>query len=244
MKHIYLPYKTSCRCFHAALLAPVLAISIASSFSCSAPSVKIDHTVKVEDTAVVEPAPETKSTATLEVAAKPIPAGEIDTAKKVDISLKIGVIDLQKVAEESLAGKKSTVEYNVLAKSKQALIDEKNKTIEELRTELEQQKQNISEIALKQKLEELEKLQTELSRFGQDAEAELGRKYDKLYSNMLREVLELTGRIGAAENYTVIIDKGGILYCNIILDITDPFTKEYDELKEADKLKPEIQPEK
>ncbi|MFA4920126.1 MAG: OmpH family outer membrane protein [Thermodesulfovibrionales bacterium] len=221
-----------------------MAISIAS-FSCSTRSVKVDNPVKIEDTAVVETAPETRGAAKVEDAAKTMPDRAIkDTAKKVDISVKMGVIDLQKVAEESLAGKKSTVEYNILAKAKQASIEEKNKAIEKLRSELEQQKQDISEKALKQKLEELEKLETELSRFGQDAEAELGRKYEELYSNMLREVLELTGKIGAAENYTVIIDKGVILYCDKNLDITDPFTKEYDELKEADKLKPGTQPEK
>jgi len=241
---MYLPCKTSCRFIYALLLAPVLAISFAS-FSCSARSVKVDKPVKVEDTAVVETFPEIKGAAKVEDAAKTMPAREIkDTAKKVDISVKMGVIDLQKVAEESLAGRKSTVEYNILAKAKQASIDEKNKAIEKLRSELEQQKQDISERALKQKLEELEKLETELSRFGQDSETELGRKYDELYSNMLREVLGLTGRIGAAEHYTVIIDKGGLLYCDKNLDITDPFTKEYDELKEADKLKSGTQPEK
>lgn len=241
---MYLPFNTLRSFFHALLIAAFLAIG-AASFSCSSGSVKVDSPVKVEATAVVETAPKIRDTAKVEDAAKTITAPEIkDTAKKVDISVKIGVIDLQKVAEESLAGKKSTVEYNILAKAKQASINEKNKAMEELRSELEQQKQNISEQALKQKLEELEKLQSELSRFGQDAEAELGRKYDELYSNMLREVLDLTGRIGAAENYTVIIDKGGTLYCNKNLDITDPFTKEYDELKETDKLKSGTQPEK
>jgi outer membrane protein len=235
---MYLPYKTPCIFVHALLLAQVFAISIAS-FSCSARS------VKVEDTAVVQTVPEARVAAKAENIANTMPAREIkDTAKKVDISLKMGIIDLQKVAEESLAGKKSTVEYNILAKAKQALIDEKNKAIEKLRSELEQQKQDISEKPLKQKQEELEKLETELSRFGQDAEAELGKKYEELYSNMLREVIELTGRVGAAENYTIIIDKGGTLYCDKNLDITGPFTKEYDELKEADKLKSGTQPEK
>lgn len=235
---MYSAYKTPRIFIHALFLAPVLAISIAS-FSCSA------RTVKVEDTAVVKTVPETRITAKAEKIANTMPAREIkDTAKKADISLKMGIIDLQKVAEESLAGKKSTVEYNILAKAKQALIDEKNKAIEKLRSELEQQKQDVSEKTLKQKLEELEKLETELSRFGQDAEAELGGKYEELYNNMLREVIELTGRVGAAENYTIIIDKGGTLYCDKNLDITGPFTKEYDELKEADKLKSGTQPEK
>jgi outer membrane protein len=241
---MYLAYKMPRRFIHALFLAPVLAISIAS-FSCSARSVKVDNPVKIEATAGVETAAETKGTAKVEDVAKTMPAIEIkDAAKKVDISVKMGVIDLQKVAEESLAGKKSTVEYNILAKAKQTLIDEKNIAIEKLRNEIEQQKQGISEKALKQKLEELERLETELSRFGQDAEAELGRKYEELYSNMLREVLELTGKIGVAENYTVLIDKGGTLYCPKNLDITDHFTKEYDELKETDKLKSGTQPEK
>lgn len=241
---MYVPCKKPYRNIHALLLTPVLAISIAS-FSCSARSVKVDSTVKVEGALGADTVPETKGSAKVEDAAGTMPAREIkDTAKKVDIPVKMGVIDLQKVAEKSLAGKKATVEYNILAKAKQALIEEKNKAIEKLGSELEQQKQNISEKAMKQKLEELEKLETELSRVGQDAKAELGKKYDELYGNMLREVLELTGRIGAAENYTVIIDKGGILYYDKNLDITDPFTKEYDELKEADKLKSGTQPEK
>jgi outer membrane protein len=241
---MYLPYKTPRIFIHALLLAPILAISI-SSFSCSSHSVKVDNPVKLEDTAVVETPHKIGGASKVEDVAKTVPAPEIkDAAKNIAISLKMGVIDLQKVAEESLAGKKSTVEYNIFAKAKQASIEEKNKAIEKLRSELEQQNQDISEKALEQKLQELEKLETELSRFGQDAEAELGKKYEELYSNMLREVLELTGRIGAAEKYTVIIDKGGILYCDKNLDITNPFIKEYDELKEADKLKPGTQPEK
>ena len=112
-----------------------------------------------------------------------MPAREVeDTVKTVDISLKIGVIDLQKVAEESAAGKNSTFEYNILAKSKQAQISEKSEVVEKLRRELEEQKLNLSEEAMKQKQGELENLETNLSRFGQDAEAELGRKYEELYS--------------------------------------------------------------
>jgi outer membrane protein len=241
---MYLPYKTPRIFIHALLLAPILAIGI-SSFSCSSHSVKVDNPVKLEDTAVVETPHNIRGAAKVEDVAKTVPAREIkDAAKNIAVSLKMGVIDLQKVAEESLAGKKSTVEYNIFAKAKQASIEEKNKAIEKLRSELEQQNRDISEKALEQKLQELEKLETELSRFGQDAEAELGKKYEELYSNMLREVLELTGRIGAAEKYTIIIDKGGILYCDKNLDITNPFIKEYDELKEADKLKPGTQPEK
>ncbi len=223
---MYSACKTPCRFIHVLLLATFLAIS-AASFSCSARSVKVDSPIKAGDAANTLPATEIK-----------------DTVKKVDISVKMGVIDLQKVAEESLAGKKSMVEYNILAKAKQVSIEGKNKAIEKLGRELEQRKPDISEKALQQKLEELEKLETELSRFSQDAEAELAGKYDELYSNMLRDILELTGKIGAAENYTVIIDKGGILYCDENLNITDPFIKQYDELKEADKLKSGTQPEK
>jgi outer membrane protein len=241
---MYLPFNTLRSFFHALLIAAFLAIG-AASFSCSSGSVKVDSPVKVEATAVVETAPKIRDTAKVEDAAKTITAPEIkDTARKVDISVKIGVIELQKVAEESLAGKKSTVEYNILAKAKQASIEEKNKAIEKLGNELEQQKQDIPDKALKQKLGELEKLEIELSRFGQDSEAELGGKYEELYGNMLQEVLELTGKIGAAENYTLIIDKGGILYCDKNLDITDSFIKEYDELKETGKLRPGTQPEK
>ncbi len=168
---------------------------------------------------------------------KPVesPAKELPTNKEPDIAaeniFKLGFIDLQKVAEESIAGKKATEEYNSLAKLKQEVIDGKRRAIENLRFNLEIQKAGLSDSALRKKFEEIDRLETELERFGQDSEKELDSKYDELYNNMLQEILTLSNIIGEKEKYTLILDKGQILYGDDKIDITDSFIKKYDETK-------------
>ncbi|HMK50404.1 MAG TPA: OmpH family outer membrane protein, partial [Thermodesulfovibrionales bacterium] len=135
-------------------------------------------------------------------------------------------------------GKNSTFEYNLLAKSKQTQINEKTQAIEELRRELEEQRPNLSEEAMQQKLGELEALESGLSHFAQDAEAELGRRYEALYSSMLKDVSELAAQIGESEDYTIILDRGSVLYCDRNLDITDLFIKRYDAFRESKRTSP------
>ena len=58
--------------------------------------------------------------------------------------LKIGCIDLQKVLYESDTGKKAKSDIDALIKSKQSVLDEKRKTIEKLRGEVEKQASVLS----------------------------------------------------------------------------------------------------
>lgn len=222
------------RCTRFLLLA-LISFSSFVSFSCSSHSAKVDEVAKTGNLAVAESPAKAENTAKDREVAKPGKPSEAANTLKAEVreSIKIGVVDLQKVAEESAAGKNSTFEYNVSAKSKQAQINEKSQVIEKFRSDIEEQKQNLSEEALKQKLVELESLETNLSRFGQDAEAELGRRYEELYSSMLKDALEIAAQVGASENHTIILDKGSILYCDKNLDITDYFIKKYDAFRES-----------
>jgi|WetSurMetagenome_2_1015567.scaffolds.fasta_scaffold25106_3 outer membrane protein len=233
----YHSIRNSCNCF--LLLALICFFSFAS-ISCSSHSAKVDEAAKTVNPEAVESPAREENIATAGGAAKPEKPSEDASTKGANFekaavreSLKIGAIDLQKVAEESAVGKNSTFEYNLLAKSKQAQISEKNQDIEKLRRELEEQGPGLSEEAMKQKLGELENLETGLSRFGQDAEAELGKKYEELYSSMLKDVLEMAAQIGTSEDYTIILDKGSILYCDKNLDITDLFVKKFDAFRES-----------
>lgn len=144
-------------------------------------------------------------------------------------SLKIGVVDLQKVVDESEAGKKASADLNILAKSKQSIIDEKGKAIEKLKSEFEKQSSVLSEETKKSKNEELEKMFREYQRLLQDSDAELRKKDAELRKMILKEIFEIAEKVGAEEGYNLIIDKGFILYSNKDVDITDKVIKKYNE---------------
>ena len=146
-------------------------------------------------------------------------------------SVKFGSIDLQKVLNESEAGKKAKSDLEVLIKSKESTIADKSKVIEKLKGEIEKQASVLSAEARKKKEDELEKLLREYNRLVQDSQAEVKKKEGELTDAIIKESREIIGKIGEEEGYTLIIEKGMILYSNKGIDITDSVLKKYDESK-------------
>lgn len=145
--------------------------------------------------------------------------------------VKIGVIDIQKVLNESGEGKKAKSNLETLIRSKQNVIDEKGKTIEKLKSEIEKQSSVLSADARKNKEDELEKLIREYQRLVQDSQAEIKKQESELTDVILREIQEIVSKIGETEVYTLIIEKGMIVFSSKDIDITDTILKKYNESK-------------
>ena len=146
-------------------------------------------------------------------------------------SVKFGSIDLQKVLNESEAGKKAKSDLEVLIKSKESTIEDKSKVIEKLKGEMEKQASVLSAEARKKKEDELEKLLREYNRLVQDSQAEVKKKEGELTEAIIKESREIIEKIGVEEGYTLIIEKGMVLYSNKGIDITDSVLKKYDDSK-------------
>jgi outer membrane protein len=145
--------------------------------------------------------------------------------------VKFGSIDVQKVLNESEAGRKAKADLEVLIKSKQSTIDEKGKAIEKLKADIEKQASVLSADARKNKEEELEKSVSEYQRLVQDSQAEIKKKEAELTDTILKDVKDLVEKTGETEGYALILEKGMVLYSNKGIDITDTILKKYDESK-------------
>jgi outer membrane protein len=150
-------------------------------------------------------------------------------------SVKFGSVDIQKILNESEAGKKAKSTLEDLIKSKESVIEEKSKAIENLRGELEKQASVLSTEAKKNKQDELEKMLREYQRLVQDSQAEVKKKEGELTDTILKEIREIIDKIGVEEGYTLIIEKGLVLYSNKDIDITDMVMKKYNESKAKSK---------
>jgi outer membrane protein len=148
-------------------------------------------------------------------------------------AIKFGSIDVQKVLNESETGKKAKSDLETLIKTRQSNIDEKGKAIEKLKTDVEKQASVLSSEARKNKEDELEKLLREYQRIVQDSQAEIKKKEGEFTDTILREIRELIEKIGEEEWYTLVIERGMVLYSNKGIDITDSVLKKYDELKKS-----------
>ncbi|MBE0426834.1 MAG: OmpH family outer membrane protein [Nitrospirae bacterium] len=144
---------------------------------------------------------------------------------------KIGLIDVQKILNESDAGKKAKTDLESIIRSKQSIIDEKGRTIEKLKSELEKQASVLSAEAKKTKEDELEKFIKEYQRLVQDSQAEVKKKEAELTDAILKEVHEIVNKMGEEEGYSIIFEHGMVLYSDKEMDITDAVLKKYNESK-------------
>lgn len=146
---------------------------------------------------------------------------------------KIGYADLRVALNESDAGKKAKIELESLIKTKQAVIDEKGKSIEKLKGELEKQTSVLSGEARKSKEEEIERLVRDYQRLVQDAQNDVKKKETELTGSILKELRDVVEKIGKDEGYSLIIEnvEGIILYAKKDLDITDKVIKNFNETR-------------
>jgi outer membrane protein len=152
-------------------------------------------------------------------------------------NLKIGSVDLIKALNESDAGKKAKTDLEFLIKSKQASLDEKGKTIEKMKNDIDQQSSVLSAEARKSKEEELERLIRDYQRLVSDSQNEVKKKEGELTNDILKELREIIEKLGSEEGYSIILEgsEGQILYAKKEMDLTDSIIKKHNELKSKPK---------
>lgn len=148
-------------------------------------------------------------------------------------ALKIGCIDFQKVLNESDAGKKAKTDLETLVKSKQSTIDEKGKTIEKMKADLEKQASVLSAEAKKSKEEELDKILREYQRLVQDSQTEVKKKELEFTDAIIKDIRQIVEKMGEEGGYTLIIEKTGgmVLYSTKDIDLSDVVIKKYNQSK-------------
>ncbi len=144
---------------------------------------------------------------------------------------KIGYVDLRIALNESEAGKKAKIELESLIKTKQAAIDEKGKTIEKLKADLEKQASVLSAEARKSKEEEIERMMRDYQRMVQDAQNDVKKKEGELTGSIVKELKGIVEKIGQEEGYSLILEnvEGIILYSRKDLDVTEKVIKAFNE---------------
>lgn len=140
---------------------------------------------------------------------------------------KIGVVDLQRVLDQSSAGKIANAEIKKQGKKMEAELKKKGAEIEELRERIEREALVMSkemrdekERDYRIKVNDFKSLER---KFKQDMQV-LNRKFTK---QIHQETVKLVKDIGKIEGYLLIIEKTVVLYSPNTIDITDKLIQKY-----------------
>lgn len=154
-----------------------------------------------------------------------------------DGKVKVAIVDLHKLINESESGKKAKTDLENLIRAKQIAIDDKGKQIETLKADIDKQSAVISADAKKAKEEELERLVRDYQRIISDSQAEVKKKEAELTTEILKQAREIINKMAQEGGYNLVLEKadGLVLYFSSNLDITDKVIKKFNEAKPSDK---------
>jgi len=130
---------------------------------------------------------------------------------------KIGVVDVVKVTNESMAGKKANAELQALVTAKRAVVKDKADAIDKLKTDLK----NGPDSTRKAKEDELKRANAEYKKFVAAADAEVQKKAAELKNKLLGQIKKVLETIGQEEKFLLIHTNENAPYFNKNIDISD-----------------------
>jgi outer membrane protein len=146
-------------------------------------------------------------------------------------SVKIGMIDTQKIMRESKAAKKARDILMKDLEAKRAKYKAEEDQARKLEEEFKKEAQGMTPETRKQKAENLEKEIKELGRLKSDLEEELRKRDAELTQNLLKGIYDVVKDFSKKEKFTVILEKRYVVTADDAIDITDKIIQRYDAAK-------------
>ncbi|MFW5997270.1 MAG: OmpH family outer membrane protein [Desulfovermiculus sp.] len=144
-------------------------------------------------------------------------------------NLKIGVVDLQKIMEESEPGQKAIKELQSEFTEKKGELDSRKAAIEELRSELQKQSMVLSQEAQEEKAAEYRQKVNEFQKLYQTHQRRMQQKEEELRAPIIEVLVEIIREYGQKNGYTLLMDKNnsGVIYNDQAIEITDAILSEF-----------------
>jgi len=143
----------------------------------------------------------------------------------------IGVLDFQRVLDQTNAGKKVTESLNNFMKERQALVELDQRELRRLENEILAQGSVLSETARKQREETFRRRMGQYQQKVADLNKEVQEKQKDLLEAFRQSVEEVVAEIARTRNLLIVVEYGkgtSTLYHQPKLDITDEVILELD----------------
>jgi Skp family chaperone for outer membrane proteins len=139
---------------------------------------------------------------------------------------KIGVVDVVRVVNGSVEGKKANAEVDTLVKTKQDALKKKAAAVEKL-------KKSLGSEPSKAKREEFNQAAVGYQQLVAAADGEVKKKAGELRKVVLEHIRKAVDTVGQEEKFLLILTTENVGYSQKSIDITDKVIKKYNELQKG-----------
>ena len=150
----------------------------------------------------------------------------VTAAFSADVA-KIGIIDFQRIFENSNAGKEVKVELTQKGAQMEASLKEKGAEIEALQERMERESLVMSKEMREEKEREFRIKVNDIKALKKKYENDLKGIQQRLVNRIKKDVFEIIQEVGKKEGYLLILENIGVLYSPQTLDVTDLIIEKY-----------------
>ncbi len=152
----------------------------------------------------------------------------VSFAEAADVA-KIGVVDFQKILQNSSAGKYAQAEINKKGKQMESELAKKGAGIEERKKQIERESLVMSKEMREEKQREIRIQINDLKVMQKRYTREFKAFENRLVQRIRKDVLKIVDEIGKTEGYLMIVERktGEVIYSPTSVDITDAFIQNY-----------------
>ncbi len=146
-------------------------------------------------------------------------------------TVKIGVIDTQKILRDSQAAKEAQKVFRRDLEAKRAVLKSKEQEVMVLDQEIKKEGPKMEATVLKNKREKLADEMKELKRLRTDLSDDLKKKDAELTQKILKEIDAIVKDYSKKNKYTIILDRRMVIDFDETVEITNDVIKIYDKKK-------------
>lgn len=136
---------------------------------------------------------------------------------------KIGVIEVQRIVQESAAGKESISRMQKIQAQKQEDLAKRQKELRDIEEKLQNQGASLSEEAKEKLNKEYQAKAIEMKRFQDDAQRELEETQRKELEALEKRVMPVIDTVAKEQGFSLLFNKfqSGLLFADPATDLTD-----------------------
>jgi outer membrane protein len=145
--------------------------------------------------------------------------------------VKIGVIDVERILEESSAGKVVIEALKKLRDEKSSELKARKDALDELNRRYSESRLTLAEDKLAEMEKQLEDMAIEFQRAQDDAQRDMQKRQGEAFGQIETRVLPIIDQVGKELGFTLLFNKyqSGLLFADEAIDITDVVIQRFDQ---------------
>jgi outer membrane protein len=144
--------------------------------------------------------------------------------------IKIGVIDPERIVQESARGKQAIERLNKERDQRLAEGNRMRQEIADLQKRMNDGRLSLGQDKLKQLNDEVEEKTIAIQRYGENAQREMQKLEQELMDPIEQQILRVINQVGAEQGYTLIFKKfqSGLVYADEAVDLSPVVIQRFD----------------